>query len=90
MYEYPSGLKCATSPARVRAYEKVVPFATILMVVLGWVAIVKYIGHPESTWRIVTIPWICAAWLVLCALADSVVFIVWCKPDLLASHKSQQ
>lgn len=81
MYQYPNGLLCDASKARVRAYEAIVPLVATAAALLGSIQIVvKFYDPADVLWSAAVTPWMCLAWVVVCAAVAYGIFHVWCNP----------
>lgn len=81
MYKYSNGLTCKAPAGIVRVYEAIVPVLAAAAAILGSVMLVSRFGNREELfWSIAVVPWICAAWICLCAGVAYVVFVLVCKP----------
>lgn len=81
MYKYPNGLTCRASAGIVRVYEAIVPILATAAAIIGSVMLASRFGDKANMlWSVAVVPWICAAWICLCAGVAYVVFVLACKP----------
>ena len=81
MYQYSNGLTCKAPAGIVRAYEAIVPILATAAAIIGSVILASWFGdRANMLWSVAVVPWICAAWICLCAGVAYAVFVLVCKP----------
>lgn len=81
MYKYPNGLTCNASVGIVRVYEAIVPILATAAAIVGSVMLATRFGdRADMLWSVAVVPWICSAWICICAGVAYAAFVLVCRP----------